>query len=524
MSDAGYMQSTRQTAVDDISNDAVDIAGDMDELDRLDKARTTQAGDWERFYEPTSRKTVTDKDGTERSVPEWAIRGCFGIRGLRADLLTEWLLADSRWPDEPMFVMGNSHGQPTGELWGYDTTRGLWVKDKAARQLAMAKMVPELDEVWRCSIFAEVLDRIRAAPTYDFMDMVPSDVNVRNGMLDWRTGEVRPHHPSYRSAVQLPVEYVDGAANELWLSHLDKVLPDDGARNVIQEFVGASLIPGLMPQQSLFMEGEGKNGKSVLLDVWKRLVGAENVTAVPFGYLDLSRNRFAAAQLVGKLANLCADIESDEMRNTSMWKNLTGGDVVFAENKGKDGFAFTNTAVLAFSCNRLPVIKDASFGAWRRVSVVTFGTVISEAEKIAQYADKIVQHGLAGVLSWALEGARRLDSKEWQIDDDPTGRKQAWQDQSNPAGAAARTLLHRADPIEAKDAKIDQAELNRVASAWATEHLGVCVTSRDMATEMDKLGFPTGKSGGSRVRRGCVWTDEGEDYRTWYAKHAPTRS
>jgi putative DNA primase/helicase len=42
-------------------------------------------------------------------------------------------------------------------------------------------------------------------------------------------------------------------------------------------------------------------------------------------------NRFATAELYGKLANIDADISKEALKNAGILKKLTGGDLIAAE-------------------------------------------------------------------------------------------------------------------------------------------------------------------------------------------------
>jgi putative DNA primase/helicase len=53
--------------------------------------------------------------------------------------------------------------------------------------------------------------------------------------------------------------------------------------------------------------GSGDNGKSVFLKLLKMFLGSENVSHASLQ--ELSDDRFAAADMYGKLANICADLK-----------------------------------------------------------------------------------------------------------------------------------------------------------------------------------------------------------------------
>lgn len=64
-------------------------------------------------------------------------------------------------------------------------------------------------------------------------------------------------------------------------------------------------MPDASQQQFIALVGEGANGKSVLLEVLRNLVGWENCSSVA---LEDFVERFAMAATIGKLINVCSDI------------------------------------------------------------------------------------------------------------------------------------------------------------------------------------------------------------------------
>jgi phage/plasmid-associated DNA primase len=54
----------------------------------------------------------------------------------------------------------------------------------------------------------------------------------------------------------------------------------------------------------------------------------------------LLENRFATAELYGKLANIDADLSKEALKNTGTLKKMTGGDYIPAEEKFPPAFKF----------------------------------------------------------------------------------------------------------------------------------------------------------------------------------------
>lgn len=123
-------------------------------------------------------------------------------------------------------------------------------------------------------------------------------------------------------------------------------------------------------QKSILLLGAGGNGKSTWLAAVSAFLGSKNISAVSLHRLE--SDRFAKSRLLGKLANVCADLPSEDLAGTSVFKALTGGDAIEGEYKFCDSFQFVPFASLIFSANSPPRSQDASEGFFDRWCVVPF--------------------------------------------------------------------------------------------------------------------------------------------------------
>src|SRR5262249_2891693 len=145
------------------------------------------------------------------------------------------------------------------------------------------------------------------------------------------------------------------------------------------EFAGYLLTRSTDAQACLVLVGEGRNGKSVLLAGLQALLGADNVSTVPLE--DFGR-RFAMAQTLGKLANLCAEVGELDKTAEGTLKAFVAGDAMTFERKGKDPFTARPTARLVLSTNNVPRFADKTEGVWRRLLLVPFNRRVSDAERV----------------------------------------------------------------------------------------------------------------------------------------------
>lgn len=185
-------------------------------------------------------------------------------------------------------------------------------------------------------------------------------VNCRNGLVHVMTGELLPHTPEFLSLWQLPVVYDPSATCPYYEHWIKERLP--GLVEQLEDVACQTLDPTHAPQRFLFLFGPRRSGKSTFLRILVTLVGKQNTSAVTMH--QLADDRFASANLYGKVLNVAADLSARDVRDLSQLKMLTGEDLVQANRKYGAQFTFTNQALLAFSANEVPTVNDPS-GAYQ---------------------------------------------------------------------------------------------------------------------------------------------------------------
>jgi P4 family phage/plasmid primase-like protien len=227
----------------------------------------------------------------------------------------------------------------------------------------------KLASAWTSHKAREVVEYIRVASP-DLWEAPPSDkLNLKNGILNVDTHELEAHCPRFLSTVQLPVAYDPSATCPAWDKFISDVFPSDSIA-VVWELIAWVMTPDMSIQKSALLIGEGENGKSAFLRAIVSFIGKQNTTAASLHKLE--QDKFTAARLFGKLANICPDLPSVHLSSTSMFKALTGGDYIVGEYKYLDSFEFAPFAKLLFSANVPPRSDDSSHGFFRRWAVIPF--------------------------------------------------------------------------------------------------------------------------------------------------------
>ncbi len=227
---------------------------------------------------------------------------------------------------------------------------------------------------------------------------------VENGILYWRTGNLKPWDSNYLTTIQLPVKWDENVECPEWEKALEEWLPDKETRRFIQEYVGLCLIPDTSFRTAVFLYGSGANGKSIFLEGVKMLFG-NALVSIPLHRL---ADRFEVANLQNKLVNICGDIDARYLADTGMLKALISGDTLRGEFKHGKSFDFIPVCRLMFSANVLPRVGDKTAAWYSRWKFIEFPRTFPVNASYKIHLLEAFEKEKSGILRWAVEGLRRL--------------------------------------------------------------------------------------------------------------------
>lgn len=241
----------------------------------------------------------------------------------------------------------------------------------------------------------------------DSWDLDPWLLGVANGVVDLRSGGLRPGVPADRITRHVPIAYDPDARCLRWERFLDEVLRgDEDFFDYVWRAIGYSLT-GDVREQCLFLcWGTGSNGKSVFLALLRALAG-DYATDTPFSTLELhDRSSIPndVAALVGRRVVTAAETGEGRRINEARLKALTGGDAVTARFLHGEFFTFQPVAKFWLAVNHKPRVADDSYGFWRRVRLIPFLRRFTPLDADDALADKLLAE-LPGILAWAVRGA-----------------------------------------------------------------------------------------------------------------------
>lgn len=234
-------------------------------------------------------------------------------------------------------------------------------------------------------------------------------ISFRNGVLRLDDMKMLEPDESLETTVYIDLEYDRTAGCPRFLTFLSEVLPDASAQRVLQEYCGAMFVDRsrYAIQQTLYLLGEGQNGKGVFLSSIQSTIGHENYTA--YSMADICTSSYRAnnvANMVGKLVNICTDMSKADVSGGE-FKKFVAGEPMVGKWLYKDTFMTTDIPISMAAMNDMPRTSDHSFGHARRHIVVPFDQRIPDSKVDPELANKLKVEA-PGILNWMFQGRSRF--------------------------------------------------------------------------------------------------------------------
>lgn len=233
-------------------------------------------------------------------------------------------------------------------------------------------------------------------------------VCFENCVLDMQSGNVLEFGTSIHTDYVRPFSYYEDAKCPTWEGFLDEVLPDEDEQACLQEFFGMCFLDRdrySVEKFAMFI-GSGSNGKSVVFDVIKSVIGKRYVSFLDPTQLMDAKNLI---DVDGKRLNFAPDIRKGASFDSAL-KALSSGQEVTGWEMYKGGKVI-KCPPLVFAMNELPRFRDVTGAFFRRILLFSFDVTIPEERQDKSLAARIVRNESAGVFRWMMEGLWRMQER-----------------------------------------------------------------------------------------------------------------
>ena len=219
--------------------------------------------------------------------------------------------------------------------------------------------------------------------------------------------QARPGQPDDLLMLQARSSYSPNAAAPRWERFLEEVQPDAAVRFWLQKFCGYCLTASVKEQVFLILQGGGENGKSVFIEVIKKVLGSYTKTVQFDTFVDREGNegvRNDIAALAGVRLVVASEGQDGTRLNEGIIKQITGEDEITARFLHREFFTFKPRFKVVLVTNHKPLITGTDWGIWRRVILVPWSVTIPSEKRDKNLIDKLISSELDGILQWCIHG------------------------------------------------------------------------------------------------------------------------
>ena len=330
------------------------------------------------------------------------------------------------------------------------------------------------------------------------LDRNPWLLNVANGTIDLRTGDLRPHNQDDLITRVIEVVYNENATCPYWMESLDTIF--EGNRELIafvKRAVGYSLT-GIVDERCFFiLWGDGWNGKSLFVETIAKVFGPYG-TNTPVDTVVRRRDEGPSndlAALRGMRFVFASEAPENSRFAEARIKAMTGGDTVSARFLYGEFFTFQPEFTMWLATNHKPQIQGHDQAIWDRIRLIPFThrfrddqNQMSRREVVARY-----DREMSGILRWFVEGCL-----EWRRDglDDAQAVKDAtanYRDEMN----VVKTFIGETCTT-AEGAVVSSEDLYTAYVEWSKAGGEKSLTRREFGLRMTAMGFKSGAHTASR--------------------------
>ena len=340
-------------------------------------------------------------------------------------------------------------------------------------------------------------------------------LGVENGVVDLKTGELRPADPADLMTMQCPVVFDPKAKCSRFEQAMEEWFPDEEVRGYVQRVAGSALVGFQRDHVFIIHYGGGRNGKGTFTRALQNVLGpyARVIHLSLLVHSKGSQHDTIKADLFRARLAVASELKSRISLDEASVKNLTGGDRITARQMHQDPWEFDPSHSLWLQTNYLPKISGRDTGIWSRIRVVKWETTFAPDEQ-DQTLDDVLAAEAPGILNWLLKGCLAWQQHGLNEPEAVLRETLAYRDQEDRVKMFMNDVGLALDP----NLEITSPELQRLFREWS-EEAGLKDPPRsDLKKVLEDVGCTLRNSriDGKRVR---VWegfglqqTEEDDEY------------
>lgn len=329
------------------------------------------------------------------------------------------------------------------------------------------------------------------------LDAHPFELNTPGGRVDLRSGELLSADPG-RLHTRLTRLAPDAQMpTPRWSEFLADTFDSDTEMIAfVQRLAGYSASADVRHHILPFPHGGGQNGKSVLMDTLRSLLGDYATTAPP-GFLMEGKHEHASevARLQGLRLVVASEVNQTSRFDEAKLKELTGGDTLTARFMRQDFFTFQPTHHLWLMANHKPQVKAGGDSFWRRLRLIPFNHRVPDEKKIGNLSTLLVSEEGPGILAWIVAGAVNVFSNGLREPESVMAETRAYAQEEDQLGRFLEECCHVGGGTQVQ---VETKVLRAAYERWCHSEGEQPLTSSPLGRELKLYGIALAKSNNKR--------------------------
>ena len=278
----------------------------------------------------------------------------------------------------------------------------------------ISKLIDDLNSITQKNIIINEAKIVFHEYDKDFEDKLDENASLigfNNGVFDFNTVEFRDGKPEDYITKSVGYDYDEKKKPDELRKIIEQILPIEEVRKYTMKLFSICLNGNIKIQKVHFLNGNGSNGKSLIIALLKQVLG-QYMKNVPVSIITSKRTAGESAspqlyQTKGKRIIYFQEPNQNDILNIGVLKEWSGSDVITTRDLHKSPIEFMPQFKMFIISNKLPKIdiNDNDYATWRRIRNIRFistfvdGKIKEDAKYVFKKDPKLEQK----VAKWKAE-------------------------------------------------------------------------------------------------------------------------
>lgn len=295
----------------------------------------------------------------------------------------------------------------------YVPEEGIYTQNTTVIKRVISWLEPKLNNTKAEEVIYHITNKAEVQGKTNSRYLIP----VQNGVFNLKTKMLEPFTADYVFTTKITTPYIanpvppvlDGWDVVNWMRAIAS--GDAEIENLLWQVINDALNGNYSRRKSIFLIGEGNNGKGTFQELIMNLIGMKNIATLKVNEFD---ERFRLSVLEGKTAVIGDDVPANVyIDDSSNFNSVVTGDMVSVEFKNKPIYNTVFRCSVIQSTNGMPKFKNKTNGTIRRIVIVPFKADFNGKAENFKIKDEYIKN--EQVLQFVLHKAVHMDFETFDI-------------------------------------------------------------------------------------------------------------